>query len=238
MVWGLAGLLAVLAQGVPQAAADPLKTAQREPAKDDHAAFFTLPGEDAPGLFVPEHPRSVEDQRHIEAVRDYSAARAMEDQKKWSDSIALLEEALKIEPDSIAILRRLSRLCFGRGETEQALRYSNRVLEADPGDTGTISRLVMHYLRKNDPAGAEGVLKSVLANPNLDPHSSGRLLAQYELGKLYATKLQQPELAADLYATVVGELMRSRPTGSHRLTTLGSSEPTRPRPTSNSGPSS
>ena len=29
----------------------------------------------------------------------------MEDQKTWSEAIALLEKALKAEPDSIAILR-------------------------------------------------------------------------------------------------------------------------------------
>ncbi len=57
-------------------------------------------------------PRTVEDQRQVEALRDFSTARALEDQRAWSDAIALLEDALKLEPDSVSILRRLSRLCF------------------------------------------------------------------------------------------------------------------------------
>ncbi len=156
MVLGLTCALAASTLAAHRVAADPPRNAPGTSVTVDRSASFGLPGEDPPPPFVPVHPRTVEDQRHIEAVRDYCAARAMEDQKKWSESIALLEEALKIEPNSIAILRRLSRLYFGRGETEQALRYSKRVLETDPGDTGTISRLVVHYLRKNDPAGRVG----------------------------------------------------------------------------------
>ncbi|MBV8317532.1 MAG: tetratricopeptide repeat protein [Planctomycetaceae bacterium] len=204
IVLGLAWAASTLV--APEASADPPQIGPGTSAKSDGAATFALPGEDAPQPFVSAHPRSVEDQGQIEALRDYSTARALEDQKNWSEAITLLEKALKADPDSTAIPRRLSRLYFGRGETEQAIRYSNRVLEADPGDTATISRLVVHFLRKNDVAGAVTVLKDVLANPKLEPHSSGRILAEYELGKLYANKLQQPELAADMFAKVVAAL--------------------------------
>jgi tetratricopeptide (TPR) repeat protein len=171
----------------------------------DRARMFALPGEDPPREFVPKQPRTVEQRRLIEAVRDYGVARALEDQHAWNEAIALLEQALKIDPDSVAVLRRLSRLCFLTKKPELALKYSRRVLEADPDDTETISRVVNYYAA-NDTADIEAILKGVLANPKLDEDSPGRLLADFELGKLYAGKLQRVDKAADAYARVVDAL--------------------------------
>ena len=63
---------------------------------------------------------------------------------------------------------------------------ARRCWPIEPGDTDTLSRLVDFYNRKNDAVGCEALLKEVLANPKLDAHAPGRLLAQYELGKLYS----------------------------------------------------
>ena len=151
MVLGLAWAASTLV--VPEASADPPQIGPGTSEKGDRAASFALPGEDSPQPFVPAQSSLRRGPGGRSRMpRDYSTARATEDQKTWSEAITLLEKALKADPDSIAIPRRLSRLYFGRGETEQAIRYSSRVLEADPGDTATISRLVVHYLRKNDVA--------------------------------------------------------------------------------------
>ena len=105
--------------------------------------------------------------------------------------MALLQEALKLDPESVAIARRLSRIYVGAlGRPELALQYGRRVLAIEPGDTETLTRLVDYY-KKSDPAGAEGLLNEVLANPKLDAHSPGRLLAEFELGKLYSGRLRR-----------------------------------------------
>ena len=156
--------------------------------------------------FVPLRPSTVDDRRRTEAVRLYSAARALEDQRAWSDAVILLQEAAKLDPDSIAIARRLCRIYVGAlGRPELALQYGKRVLSIDPGDTNTLTRLVDYY-KKNDPAAAEGLLNEVLANPKLDAHSPGRLLAEFELGKLYSGRLRQIDKAADAYAKVLAAL--------------------------------
>jgi tetratricopeptide (TPR) repeat protein len=198
---------AVFASSRPALAEEPSpKVADGASSKTDRAALFALPGEDPPQAFVPLHPRTVEEQRRIEALSQYSAARALEDRRSWSDSIALLEKALKLEPDSMAILRRLSRLCFALGRTDQAIQYGKRVLTSEPDDTDTLSRLVTFYNRKNDPSSAEALLKDMLSNPKLEKHSAGHLLAEYELGKLYSGRLQQMDKAADAFAQVVEAL--------------------------------
>ncbi len=113
----------------------------------------------------------------------------------------------KLDPDSVAILRRLSRIYLGAlGRPDLAVDFGKKVLAIEPADTDTLSRLVEYYNRKNDTAGCQGVLKEVLTNPKLEAHSSGRLLAQFELGKLYSEKLNQPDNAAKAYAEVMAGL--------------------------------
>ena len=50
------------------------------------------------------------------------------------------------------------------------------------------------------------ILNEVLANPKLDAHAPGRLLAEFELGKLYSGRLHQTEKAADAFAKVLAAL--------------------------------
>ncbi len=191
----------------PKAAASPAsKPAVTAAPKAERPPYFSVPGEDPPQPFVPARPRTVEDRQRVEAITEFSVARALEDKRAWAEAITLLEEALKLDPDSVTILRRLSRLCFVLGRTDPGIKYCKRVLDVDPGDTDTISRLVSYYNRRNDPAGAESVLEDVLANPRLDKAAAGRLVAEFELGKLYAGKLKQVDKAADAFARVVDAL--------------------------------
>ena len=219
-ILGLACLLGVAlacrARDIDENASSPPAQNQdkgRDPKSDKDAApkperppYFTTPGEDPPQPFVPAQPRTVEDRKRIETITAFSVARALEDKRSWSEAITLLEDALKLEPDSVTLLRRLSRLCFVLGRTDPGIKYCKRVLEVDPGDTDTITRLVGYYNRRNDPAGAESVLEDVLANPRLDKNAAGRLIAEFELGKLYAGKLKQLDKAADAFARVVDAL--------------------------------
>ena len=168
--------------------------------------YFILTGEEPAAPFVPLKPRTVEDRKQVEATTAYSVARALEGRREWTQAISLLEGALKIDPDSVTLLRRLSKLSFVLGRTEAGVGFSKRVLSADPGDTDTMSRLVAYYTRRNELSGAEAVLREILANPALDKNAPGRLVAEVELGKLYSGKLRQIDRAADAYARVVEAL--------------------------------
>jgi tetratricopeptide (TPR) repeat protein len=222
----LAGVQAAARAGQEPAPAPP--AAERAVAKPETAGSvpYALPGEDVPPLFVPLHPQTVEQRRLIDAVTDYSAARAFEHENLWSDAIDLLEKALALEPDSTAILKRLSSLCLALGKIDQGVKYGKRALDADPGDTDTISQLVAHYA-KSDPTAAEALLKDVVANPKLEKQSSGYLLAELELGKLYWDKLKQVDKAADALAKVVlalDEKAASRLTAADQKRLLGGDE--------------
>jgi len=168
---------------------------------------FAQPGDDAAQPFVPLRPATVEDRRRTEVLRLFGAARALEDRRHWSDAAALLQEALKIDPDSVAIARRLSRIYVGAlGRPELAIQYSKKVLAAEPSDSDTLTRLVDFYTQRNDAASAAALIQEVLANPKLDAHAPGRLMAQFELGSLYAGPLHDVGKAADAFAKVIEAL--------------------------------
>jgi tetratricopeptide (TPR) repeat protein len=150
---------------------------------------------------------TVQDRRRIQVLSDYALARALEEQHSLTAAIAVLEEALKIEPESVPILRRLSRLCFGAGRSDQALEFGRRALQADPDDSETIERMIAHFARKRPSrdAALEAVdfIQSVVANPRLAKDAAARLFANHELAALYADHLNQPEKAADALAHVL-----------------------------------
>lgn len=162
--------------------------------------------EDLPEPFVPLHPRTAQDREELEMLRTFVSARALEDQGRRRDAIAMLEEALKKTPDSVPILRRLGRLSLALGRTQKGLEYAQKVIEIEPGDTETLDRLMSFYERRDDAAGAEALLRKVLENPKLDKDSAGYLLIERDLGMLYADKLEQPEKAADAFAKVLAGL--------------------------------
>ncbi len=178
---------------------DDPKPQDNAPVAKTAPADFALPGEDPPAVFVPKTPRTAAEQKKVEATRLYAEARSLEDRRQLSEAITVLEKALTNDPESIPILRRLSRLCIALGRTEKSVEYSRRVLLAEPDDSETIARLVDYYKnRKRDNAKAEALLKEVLANPKLDKGSSGALLIEFELAKLYAGMQRFDQAAASL----------------------------------------
>ena len=167
-------------------------------------ADFGLPGEDPPAAFVPRTPRTVAEQRRVEATRLYVEARAQEDLRQFTAAILTLEKALESAPDSVPILRRLSLLCGATGRTDRSIEYGRRVVAAEPGDAATIARIV-GYFKRRDAAKAEPFLKEVLANPKLDKGSSEALVLEFELADLYELG-QRFDKAAESYKKVLDAL--------------------------------
>ncbi len=164
-------------------------------------------GQDQPQPFVPTKPRSLADGKRLEALQLFTSARAMEENRRFREAVELLEKAQLADPDSLPILRRLSQLLLILRKDDQAIAFSRKVLQADPGDTATLEQLVRFYVtRKNTPLEAESLLKEILANPKLEGKPGAVLLANHELGKLYAGALNRPEDAAVCFAKVVTAL--------------------------------
>lgn len=195
-------LLGLACLAVTSARAQDAKPAERQPA-----AARTGRLEDIPPLFVPLHPRTAEEQSRVESLRLYAVARALEDRHQIGEALDTLEKARKLNPESAAILRQVSRLNLVLGRTDEAVAAARKLIEIDPGDPSTITLLVAHYLeRKNDPAGAEGVLKKIAADPHLSKTSAGYFVLLRTQGDLYADLLNRPKDAADVYEKLLDAL--------------------------------
>ena len=193
----------------PKVEAPPAQVPAAEPAKPrpDASELFDRPGHDPPKPFVPLNPQTVEDRNRVEAVRLYSAARALEDRRAFTEAVDTLLQAYQLDPDSVAIARRLSRLYVGPlGKPELAVEYGRKALAADPSDTETLDRLFQFYVQRSELRQCETLLQEVLANPKLEAHAPGRIAAWNELGRLYSTGLNDPAKAADAFAKVMAEL--------------------------------
>src|SRR5579883_458235 len=107
--------------------------------RSELSKFFNQPGDDPPRPSLPLRPATVEDRRRQEATRLYTAARGLEDRGLWTDAVALLQEALKLDPDSVAIARRLSKIYIGAlGRPDLGNQYGRRVLALEPENTETL----------------------------------------------------------------------------------------------------
>ncbi|WP_240907079.1 tetratricopeptide repeat protein [Paludisphaera rhizosphaerae] len=181
--------------------------AEQAKPKPDLSELFDRPGNDPPKPFVPMNPQTVEDRNRVEAVRLYSAARALEDRRAFNDAVDTLLQAYKLDPESVAIARRLSRLYVGPlARPDLAVEYGRKALAADPSDTETLDRLFQFYVQRDELRQCETLLQDVLNNPKLDAHAPGRIVAWNELGRLYSTGLNDPAKAADAFAKVMAEL--------------------------------
>jgi len=200
--------IVMLGAAIAQEAPSPGPDEAAKPApRPDVSAAFKRPGDDPPLPFVPKNPQTVEDRKRIESIRLFTTARALEDRRSYTEAANVLQEAFKLDPDSVAIARRLSRLYVGPlGRPDDAVKYGKIALAAEPSDTETLERLFDFYVKRKDFTACETLLKEVLANPKLAPHAPGRLVALLELGRLYAAPLDQVDKAADSYAQLMTEL--------------------------------
>ena len=145
------------AAGADKTASQTDKPAPAADAKLDVGAFFRQPGDEPPRPFVPLHASTVDDRQRTEALRLYTAARALEDQRSFSEAVALLQQAQKLDPESVAITRRLSRIYLGAlGTPDLAVEFGKKVLAVEPGDTDTLSRLVEYLQPQERPRGLRG----------------------------------------------------------------------------------
>ncbi|GIW88990.1 MAG: hypothetical protein KatS3mg108_3314 [Isosphaeraceae bacterium] len=163
---------------------------------------------------IPESltPRPTDSQREL--IELFTEARSLEDRRRLREAADLLRRAERLAPDNPEVLRRLCRLSFGLGQVEEAVRYGERALEADPTDSATLGMvLAIRLERQQDRAAAQAVLKRVLEHPDLPKDSPARLVALRFLGDLEYEIEGRPERAADAYEAIVAGLDERRAVG-------------------------
>ena len=151
----------------------------------------------------------MEDRQRTEALRLYATARGSRIAVQFNEAVALLQQAQKLDPESVAIPRRLSRIYIGAlGRPDLAVEFGKKVLAVEPGDTDTLSRLVEFYNKQERSSSRNrGLAQGGPGQPQARcPCGRPPAGAEFELGKLYAGRLSQIEKAAKAYAEVMAGL--------------------------------
>ena len=151
--------------------------------------------EDTPAIFVPARPETLDQKKLLEVSELYAAARAHESRREWNEAVELFEQCIKLDPDNVAVLRRLSRLNLAIGKMEPGVNYARKALAIDPDDSSTLRLVISYYERRGQFALAEKLLDETLANPKLVKKSKTSLYAHFARGILYAGRLNQPSKA-------------------------------------------
>ncbi len=156
---------------------------------------------------VPLRPRTEDDIKRLDAIRYYTAARALESRRQFNQAIELFEKARDLDPNAVSVLRRLSRLYFGMGgnRMRRGVEAGRAAIALDPDDSETIDRLVRYYRSTNQSDEAEALLTSVLEDPKLPAFCPTRLVVLRDLAQLYVDR-QRNDLAADQLAKLVDAL--------------------------------
>lgn len=141
--------------------------------------------EDLAEPFVPARPRSSLEEDQLQARALFAAARTLEQQEKYGRALRLYERALRLDPDSMTILRQVVQagiLHYDR--VTEVLPYALRLVERDPAFAPQLKLLSQGLIDSGDLPGALKLLQTSLAAEPLDKHTARYILLQNEIGRL------------------------------------------------------
>lgn len=105
---------------------------------------------------------------------------------------AQMEEALRLTPDSVPLLRRLTELYFRLRDADKAISAANRWLSVSPNEPQAYFILgACQYNKKNYPAARSALQRTVELQPD---HLAARLSLAYCYVQLKQTPLAKKEL--------------------------------------------
>jgi tetratricopeptide (TPR) repeat protein len=177
------GLLAVFADGTAVSAQVPPGT-----------------GEVAP--LVPLHALSKQDLDHREAVKLYGLALLSQREDRLLETVRLLEEARRLDPQAAVLPRALIPLYLALCRTDDALTAGRQVLDLDPGDFETRYLLARQLKEQGRPRDALATLAPAAASPGLKERPDVGVQIFFDLGSLYEDA-KQYEKAVVAYREVI-----------------------------------
>lgn len=89
-------------------------------------------------------------------------------QKKEKDAIAEVQSLIAAEPSNPSYKDKLAQLYDQLGQKEEAKKIYDDLINSSPDDAKVLMRASSYYLRQNDTAGFQRIIKKIVANPKID----------------------------------------------------------------------
>ena len=121
------GTLAVVCAGWTILAAPATGDEPKKPA-DAKSQQFLVTGQDPAEPLVPLNPRTLEDTRRLEAIKQFCVGCRLENQFRWNEAIAAYRKALENDAKSPQIYRALIKACKAARRLGERRSVSGRSL--------------------------------------------------------------------------------------------------------------
>ena len=140
--------------------------------------------EDRHGDLVPIRATTKAELDHLEAVRLYAIGALKESANCLIEAAHLYEDALRLEPNAVPILRSLSSLYFALDRVEDGCQICEKILAVDPSDFNTGLLYARHLRVLARPRDAVRILEKMAAAPKLLEHPDLRAQVHFDLAAL------------------------------------------------------
>jgi tetratricopeptide (TPR) repeat protein len=201
-------IAAGLCWGAPAGADDPAKPPAEAPR--NLPSIQRQPGDDPATPLNPVEARTPQEQRVLDAVAHYMAGELYLERGRLNDALEELEQAIDLDPKSIAPYQLYIPTAVREGQHEQAQKYALKAAQHAKEGVQLLRALVAVYLQQDDVDEAIKVLSTALDSQGLPESGFGRLILQRHLGQCLELDAQH-EQAAKAYETLQKTLDEKKP---------------------------
>jgi tetratricopeptide (TPR) repeat protein len=191
---GILGLNECLAR-VPRQAVPLLGTSSAQAAESPAPQAI----DDAPQPFTPAHAKTETDSDRVEALSLFAAGRTHEQREEFADALRCYERALRLDPQSSAIIRAILPPAVRLKRYDEAARYVLKAADLKGANPLQLAEVGVSLKEQGDFARASAVCRKALAACD---KPAVTIVLQNELGDLYWIDGAYKQ-AADCFAAVL-----------------------------------
>lgn len=136
-----------------------------------------------------------------QALAWYMTGQLRQSRNDFAGALKAFEQALALDPDSIAVYRSLVPLAFSMNQTEKAVDYALKAVELDPDDYLLLRRLGIHMATQRNLPEAIRLLEKARSAESIDRRSAIYVTINRDLAVIYQAQ-NELDKSADCYAVV------------------------------------
>lgn len=181
----------------------PVASAEEPPlTPETKSKIYLLTGQEPPEPFVPLAPRTLEDSRRLEAIKQFCTGHLLENEFRLTDAFAAYRKALQNDPKSLAIHKALIKLANALNQKEEASKYLRDAINLAPDDFQLLSSLGQELEEQGQIESAVDLFNRAADSPQVNAHSPLAVMLKLKVGSLYE-QLGDADKASPFYRAVM-----------------------------------
>jgi tetratricopeptide (TPR) repeat protein len=152
--------------------------------------------EDPLEVLVPKQPPTAADEARRDALAWFATGRILQHRGNLEGAFNAYRKAVERDPSAAPVYRELIPLALELRRVEDAVKWSTRAVELNPGDMRLLDLATALHIRREDVSGAIRVLETAAKAEGLDRHSSQYVKIMRDLAILYMAADRKAEAVA------------------------------------------